>query len=151
MEEVRSRHDAAAIIDELVRATNAHDLDALVACFHEDYVNETPAHPRRGFRGNAQVRSNWAQILGSVADLRAEVPRRVTVGNTAWTEWDISGTRGDGATFAMRGVVIFGVRDGKIGSARFYLEPVEESSGEVNAAVRRLTGAAGLPSEGGAS
>lgn len=151
MEEVRSGHGTAAVIDELVRATNAHDLEALVACFHEDYVNETPAHPRRGFSGNAQVRSNWEQILGSVADLRADVPRRVTVGDTTWTEWDMSGTRRDGATFAMRGVVIFRVRAGKIGSARFYLEPVEESSGEVNAAVRRLTGAAGLPSEGGAS
>lgn len=114
-------------------------------------MNETPAHPRRGFRGSAQVRSNWTQILGSVADLRADVPRRATEGNTAWTEWDISGTRGDGASFAMRGVAIFGVRDGKIGSARFYLEPVEESSGEVNAAVRRLTGDTGRPSEGGAS
>ena len=32
-------------------ATNAHDLDALVACFAEDYENETPAHPGSGLPG----------------------------------------------------------------------------------------------------
>jgi len=42
------------VIDRLVMATNAHDLDALLACFDDDYVNETPAHPLRGFRGGSR-------------------------------------------------------------------------------------------------
>ena len=42
---------AVAVLQRLLVALNAHDLDALVACFADDYVNETPAHPRRGFRG----------------------------------------------------------------------------------------------------
>lgn len=140
--QISSQRDPAAVVDTLVRATNEHDLEALVGCFHDDYVNETPVHPRRGFRGNAQVRRNWTQILGSVQDLRAEVPRRVVDGDTVWTEWDMLGTRQDGAAFTMRGVVIFGVREAKIASARFYLEPVEETGGDVNAAVRRVTGSA---------
>jgi hypothetical protein len=37
----------------------------------------------------------------------------------------------------MRGVVIFGVSNGLIIWARFYLEPVQEGSENVDAAVRR--------------
>ena len=37
----------------------------------------------------------------------------------------------------MRGVAVFGITDEQITSARFFLEPVEESSGDVDAAVRR--------------
>ena len=70
-----------ATIDRLVRATNQHDLEALTACFAEDYKNETPAHPARGFRGRAQVRRNWEQIFAFVPDINVEVvgaPLRAT-------------------------------------------------------------------------
>jgi hypothetical protein len=39
----------------------------------------------------------------------------------------------------MAGVIIFGVEDDRIVSARFYLEPVETTSGDADAAVQRLT------------
>jgi hypothetical protein len=51
----------------------------------------------------------------------------------------MSGTRRDGAAFLMRGVVSSACR-GHRTSARFYLEPVEEASGDVNAAVSRVVG-----------
>jgi ketosteroid isomerase-like protein len=130
----------AAVVERLLEAVNAHDLEAMVACFADDYLNETPAHPQRGFRGRAQVRRNWTQIFAGVPDLRARLPRMTVEGDTVWTEWDISGTRGDGAAFLMRGVVIFGVADAAITSARFYLEPVEEASGDVDAHTRRVVG-----------
>jgi ketosteroid isomerase-like protein len=130
----------AAVVERLLEAVNAHDLEAMVALFADDYLNETPAHPQRGFRGSGQVRRNWAQILAGVPDLRARLPRMTVEGDTVWTEWDISGTRGDGAAFLMRGVVIFGVADASIASARFYLEPVEEASGDVDAHTRRVVG-----------
>ena len=130
----------AAVIGRLLDAVNGHDLDGIGACFADDYVNETPAHPQRGFRGREQVRRNWTQILGSVPDLQAHVPSSVVDGFTAWTEWEMSGTRADGDVFLMRGVVIFTVPHDTITSARFYLEPVEESSGDVNAATRRVVG-----------
>ena len=130
----------SALVDRLLRAVNAHDLEALVACFADDYLNETPAHPQRGFRGNQQVRRNWTQILAGVPDLRASVPRVAVDGDAVWTEWDMSGTRRDGAPHAMRGVVIFQVVGDVIASARFYLEPVEETSGDADAAVGRVTG-----------
>lgn len=55
-----------AMVERLVHATNDHDIDALVACFAEDYENETPVHPARSFRGRDQVRRNWEQIFAFV-------------------------------------------------------------------------------------
>ncbi len=131
---------AVGVIERLVQAINDHDLEALVACFDDNYVNETPAHPQRGFHGNEQVRRNWTQILAAVPELRARVLRRAVDGDTVWTEWGMSGTRRDGAPFQMAGVAIFRVGDAKIASTRFYLEPVEQTGGDVDAAVSGLLG-----------
>jgi ketosteroid isomerase-like protein len=129
-----------ALLDRLVPAVNDHDVEGLVACFHEDYVNENPAHPQRGFRGNQQVRRNWTQIFGEVPDVRARVLRSAVDGDSLWTEWEMSGTRRDGGDFDMRGVFIFGVADGRARWARMFLEPVEQTSGDADAMVRRVTG-----------
>lgn len=133
--------DTSNVIDRLVTATNAHDLDAVVGCFAAGYVNETPAHPPRGFHGTDQVRRNWAAIFAAVPDIAARVIATATDGDHVWTEWEMTGTRRDGAPHAMAGVIIFTVSDERIVSARFYLEPVESSSGDVNAAVERAVGA----------
>ena len=132
--------DPAAVVERLVASVNAHDLEAMVGCFAEDYVNVTPAHPQRGFGGSQQVRRNWSQLFAGVPDLRAEVLGTAVDGDRVWAEWDISGTRGDGAAFLMRGVSIFGVADGRLAWVRFYLEPVEETSGDVDANTRRVVG-----------
>ena len=134
-----------AVLDRLLGAVNAHDLDGLVGCFAPDYVNETPAHPNRGFRGAGQVRTNWAQIFAGVTDLRAAVLRSAVDGETVWTEWDMRGTRPDRSAFLMRGVVVFGVTGQAITSGRFYLEPVEEASDDVDAHTRQLLGNATSP------
>ena len=111
----------------LLDATNAHDLDALVQCFAPDYRNETPAHPGRGFSGPEQVRKNWRQIFSFVPDVHAEVLAWSETASAVWSEWEMRGTRPDGSPHLMRGVIIFGVRDGRADWARFYLEPVEDS------------------------
>jgi len=130
----------AEFVARLLAATNAHQLDALAACFAEDYANETPAHPSRGFRGRAQVRLNWEQIFASVPDLTALVVRQALDDQTAWVEWEMHGTRLDGAPHAMRGVTVFGVVDGEAAWARFYLEPVDDDDRTVDEAIRRTLG-----------
>jgi limonene-1,2-epoxide hydrolase len=137
--------DPASLIGRLVRATNDHDLDGIVACFSDDFVNETPNHPQRSFRGDEQVRTNWRQILAGVPDLRAQVLRISIDGNVVWTEWEMSGRRRDGDPFLLRGVMIFAVAGDSIASARFYLEPVENADDGATATVARLTGGPGLP------
>jgi len=133
------------LVERLVHATNAHDLDAIVACFASDYVNETPVHPERGFHGAEQVRRNWAQILGGVPDITARVLALVVDGNAVWSEWEMVGTRRDGAPHLMRGVIIFEVGDALIQTARFYLEPVDPDSGTVGEFVARTVAAGVAP------
>jgi ketosteroid isomerase-like protein len=123
------------VVQRLLRATNDHDLDAVVSCFAEDYDNATPVHPTRSFRGRDQVRRNWEQIFAFVPDIHAEVLRQTVDGDTAWTEWEMTGTRRDGTAHHMRGVIIFGVRGDAVQSARFYLEPVDEMAGSADHAV----------------
>ena len=136
----RADQGPALVVERLLEAINAHDLEAMVACFADDYLNEWPAHPQRGFQGRAQVRTNWSQIFAGVPNLQARLPRMTVDGDTVWTEWEMSGTRRDGAAHLMRGVSIFGVSRGRLAWVRFYLEPVEETSGDVNANTRRLMG-----------
>ena len=131
-----SETDPSAVVQRVLVATNAHDIDAIVACFAPDYRNETPAHPARNFVGNEQVRLNWMQILAAVPDVSTEIVTSAVSGKMVWTEWEHRGTRRDGTAHLMRGVVIFGVADGLIASARFFLEPLEEASGDVDAAVQ---------------
>ena len=92
------------VVNRLLNATNAHDIDALVECFAVDYVNQTPAHPERGFTGRDQVRRNWTSIFAGVPDITARVIDSVVDGSMAWTEWEMSGTRRDGIPHAMAGV-----------------------------------------------
>ena len=137
MEAGMQANEPGAMVDRLVLATNRHELDALVDCFAEDYRNETPAHPERGFVGRDQVRRNWEQIFARVPDVEARVLRQVSDGDTVWSEWEMRGTRRDGSPHLMRGVILFGVTQGRASWARFYLEPVQEAGGDVNEAVRR--------------
>src|SRR3954468_6406179 len=107
------------VVERLIDAVNDHDIERLTGCFADDYANETPAHPSRGFRGRDQVRRNWQQIFAFVPDVHTEVVRRVVDGDTVWSEWEMTGTRRDGTPHRMRGVIIFGARDDAIVSARF--------------------------------
>lgn len=125
-------------IEGLRRAVNAHDVDAVVRCFEPGYVNETPAHPGRGFTGHEQVRVNWTRIFAGMPDITAEVLAATVDGTTLWSEWEMRGHRPDGALHIMRGVIVFEVIDGVATSARFYLEPVDEGEGGVDASVGRM-------------
>jgi ketosteroid isomerase-like protein len=129
--------EPTALLERLRDATNAHDLEGIVACFASDYRNETPLHPARGFVGRDQVRRNWTQILAAIPDVSTEIVASVADGAVVWSEWEHRGTRADGSRHLMRGVIVFGVGDGVIATARFFLEPVEDSNDGVDAAVQR--------------
>jgi len=127
-----------ATIERLVRATNAHDIDGIVACFAESYALESPLHPARSFRGKEQVRSNWTQILAAVGDLEARLVASVTDGCNAWTEWEMVGTRRDGVAHCMRGVFVFRIEGGLIVNGRMFLEPVDASAADANEGLRHM-------------
>ena len=129
------------VTERLVAAANAHDLEALVACFDADYVLEMPVHPGRNFRGTAQVRKNWEQFFALIPDISVSLLRVARDGDVEWSEQEMRGTRRDGSVHHMLGVIIFGTRADRIVWARFYLEPVDTGSSTIDDAVRTATGA----------
>jgi ketosteroid isomerase-like protein len=128
------------VAEQLNAAMNAHDIDAFVACFDEDYESEQPAHPDRAFRGREQVRRNWSAIFEGVSDFRSELVRTAAAGDTEWSEWRWRGTQSDGTALDMAGVIVCGVREGRLVWARLYVEPVEQAGAGIDAAVRRMAG-----------
>ena len=127
------------VVARLHAAMNAHDVEAFVACFAEDYDSVQPAHPDRAFRGREQVRANWSEVFTGVPDFRAEIVRVAAVGDTAWSEWRWQGTQTNGGRLDMAGVIVFGLRDDRVAWARLYVEPVEEQGAGIQAAVRDMT------------
>jgi ketosteroid isomerase-like protein len=128
------------VAERLRRAQNAHDIDAFVACFHSDYDSVQPAHPDRAFRGSGQVRENWSAVFASVPDFHAELVRADAAGDCEWSEWRWHGTQADGSALDMAGVIVAGVRDGRLAWARLYFEPVERAGAGIEAAVRDMSG-----------
>ena len=127
------------VVARLHVAMNAHDVEAFVACFAEDYDSAQPAHPDRAFRGREQVRANWSAIFDGVPDFRAELVGVAAAGETTWSEWRWEGTQTDGGRLDMAGVIVFGIRDDAIAWARLYVEPVEQAGAGIEAAVRDMT------------
>ena len=126
------------MVDRLCDAVNGHDLDALAACFAADYRNETPVHPARGFVGRDRCAATGSSSSAASPTSRGSVTARVETPDGVWTEWEMHGTRRDGEAHRMRGVVIFGVAGAEITDARFYLEPVDDDTSGVDAAIDRL-------------
>ena len=129
-----------ALSQRLLRAMNAHDLEAHVACFSGDYRSEQPVHPARRFTGREQVRENWSRLFESIPDFRAELLRLAVVGDTEWGEWVWTGTKEDGSPLEQRGVTILGTRDAEITWARLYLEETEREGADIAETVRRMAG-----------
>jgi ketosteroid isomerase-like protein len=121
-------------------AMNARDLETFVDCFHSDYRSEQPVHPGRGFGGREQVRANWSAIFAGVKDFAADLLGHCQSQTQEWSEWRWTGTREDGTRLDMAGVVVCGVRDGRISWGRLYIESVEEATETIDEAVQRMAG-----------
>jgi len=128
-----------AVLERVQAALNRHDLEAFLECFDPDYQSEQPVHPSRAFIGREQVRKNWSAVFNSTPDFHSELIAAANDGETGWAEWHWSGTRTDGTQFGMRGMTIFGVRNGRITWQRLYMEEVEEAGAGIDAVVRSLT------------
>jgi ketosteroid isomerase-like protein len=132
--------DPREVAVALVEAMNAHDIEAFVALFAPDYDSRQPAHPDRAFQGRDQVRANWSAVFAGVPDFRAELIASAAEADTVWSEWRWSGTHEDGSRLEMAGVIVFGVRDGRLAWARLYVEPIEAGGEGIDAVVREMSG-----------
>ena len=108
-----NEHPKTSVLSKMENAINAHDIEALVDCFAEDFVSEQPAHPERAFSGTEKVRQNWTALFANVPDLRARLVTATESDDIAWAEWQWQGKQSAGGDLDMRGVTVSGVRDGK--------------------------------------
>ena len=129
-----------AVMDRLTAAQNAHDLEAMLACFHQDYCSEQPLFPARTFQGIDQVRANWSALLEGIPDFRAETLRSASDGDIVFAEIHWTGTKADGTAFDERGVLIMGIRDDRIAWGRLYLDEVQREGADIDPVVRRMAG-----------
>jgi limonene-1,2-epoxide hydrolase len=127
------------VAESFVAAISQHDLDAVEACFAEDYEDEAPARPGEVVRGRDEVRANFARMFTSMPDVNATIIRLAERENEVWIEWRMSGTRDDGTSMDFVGVNIFGVADGAFRWGRIYTE-LTRSAGGIEAQLARMTG-----------
>jgi ketosteroid isomerase-like protein len=132
--------DPRAVMDRLTAAQNAHNLEGMLACFHEDYRSEQPQFPARTFEGIGQVRANWSALLDAVADFHTEVLRSAVDGDVIFVEIHWTGTKADGTPLDERGVIVMGIRDNRISWGRLYVDEVEREGADIDAVVRRMAG-----------
>jgi ketosteroid isomerase-like protein len=128
------------VFGRLTAAQNAHDLEGMLACFHEDYRSEQPLYPARAFQGIDQVRTNWSALLEGIPDFHSEVLRTAVDDDTVWAEVHWTGTKADGTPFEERGVLIMGIAGDRVAWGRLYGEEVERAGADIDAVVRRMSG-----------
>jgi ketosteroid isomerase-like protein len=127
----------AQMMNRLLAALNAHDLDAFVECFASDYRSEQPAHPSRGFAGREKVRENWTSVFAGIPDFHAElVVSATTDDHVEIGEWRWWGTHTDGLPFAMRGVTVMGIDGEHIAWGRLYMEVIKQDGADIDQTVR---------------
>ena len=128
---------AETMMNRLLVALNAHDLDAFVGCFAPDYRSEQPAHPSRAFEGREKVRENWTSVFAGIPDFHAElVVSAAADDGVEIGEWRWQGTHTDGSPFAMRGVTVMGIEAEHIAWGRLYMEVVERDGADIDQMVR---------------
>ncbi|WP_380165605.1 nuclear transport factor 2 family protein [Jannaschia sp. R86511] len=115
-----------AAVAALRDAINSASASAVAACFADDYEATLPMHPSRDFTGSEQVEKNWTVIFSQLTAVHAEVLRHAVHDDEVWSEWEITGTSPGGSPALLRGPVIWTESDGRVATARFYLDPVTE-------------------------
>jgi ketosteroid isomerase-like protein len=108
------------LLDRFVEATNAHDVDALMALCAEDIVFESTDPAPDGVRheGRDAVRRVWGEMLASTPAARFSVEEQFACGDgRAVVRW-----RYDWGDGHVRGVDVLRVRDGLIAETLSYVK-----------------------------
>jgi hypothetical protein len=116
--------------EELIRryfdAFNRHDLESVVACFHDQAVLLSSSGKR--LVGLAEVRRSYETEFASFPDAHCQL--RVCVGNSGHgvAESFFSGTRAGHGRIEAIGAEVIEIEDGKIKEIRDYHQPVPANS-----------------------
>jgi len=109
------------LMELLIRHTeawNRHDLDALMSLFAEDCTFESSGGDEvcgKRYRGRKDVRSAFAEVLGTMPDAEWGNARHYTLApDYGVSEWTLTGTLPDGRRVEVNGCDFLTVHDEKI-------------------------------------
>lgn len=94
------------LLDALLTAFNAHDLDRIMAMFAEDCMLAMPRGPApQGLvvRGKPAVRSALASRFEGIPNVSYDDAAHHVCGDIGVTQWTLNGTRRDGTRLSVRG------------------------------------------------
>ena len=100
------------VVERVLEALNAKDIDAFVACYAEDATIEN-GHDDVAARGHGELRERYGPMFERFPDLRIERGWRTTVGEFVVEEETVTG-RGE----PQRHVAVYLIRDGLIARER---------------------------------
>ena len=110
-------HDRLVVLERMVDAFNAHDLDAIMSLFTEDCVFESPRGPEawgQRFEGLRAVREGLGARFTTIPDVHYGGGRHFVSGDRGVSEWTLTGTTADGVRLNLRGCDIWTFRDDKV-------------------------------------
>ena len=120
MAERRATDPILELVDRYTEATNAHDIEALMALCTDDIVFEStsPAPDGVRYEGRDAVRSAWEQFLVSSPAAHITVEEQCACGDhRAVRRW-----RYDWGEGHVRGMDVMRIRDGKVAETLSYVK-----------------------------
>ncbi|MGW0035492.1 nuclear transport factor 2 family protein [Gordonia sp. NPDC003376] len=118
------------VLEALMTAFNAHDLDAIMEFFVDDCSFDTSRGPEpwgRRLVGKAAVREGLAARFAGVPDVRYDADRHWVSGDLGVSEWTVTGTTSDGNELRVRGCDHWEFQDGRIRRKDSYWKIVDPS------------------------
>ena len=109
--------DRLAVLERMLDAFNAHDLDAIMSLFAEDCVFESPRGSEpwgRRFEGCDAVREGLGARFTTIPDVNYGDGSHFVAGDRGVSEWTLTGSTTDGLRLRVRGCDIWTFRGDEI-------------------------------------
>lgn len=102
------------VVDRVLEALNAHDVEAFVACYTEDGTIEN-GYGKIAASGHEELRTMYGAMFDAYPDIRVEPGWRTQVGDFVVQEESVTGRRGHETH-----VAVYQLVDGLIGRERLF-------------------------------
>jgi ketosteroid isomerase-like protein len=119
---------AVSVLQDVLDAFNAHDVDLIMSFFADDCVMDMPRGPGPGGRrlvGKDQVREGIRSRFEGIPDVHYGDDRHWLCGDRGVSEWTIRGTQPTGDRIEVRGCDLFEFVDGRISRKNSFWKIVE--------------------------
>jgi ketosteroid isomerase-like protein len=116
------------VLERMLDAFNAHDLDAIMELFSEDPVFLAPRGPDpwgRRFEGRAAVREGLGMRFTGIPDVHYEGHGDFVAGERGVSEWTLTGTTTAGVRIEVRGCDLWSFRGDEVTVKDSYWKIVE--------------------------